>query len=77
LLHCATPSNKQLQSIILIFPPVLSPEECSMKLEIYDIVIPAVRTWLLEQDKAWYWKRIHTLIPCWHKAIEMDGCFIW
>jgi hypothetical protein len=72
LLHSAMPSTLQPQSSILIFPPiyVLKNGICSMKLEIYDIVIHAVRTWLLEQDKAWYWKHIHThsLLAQGHKS---------
>jgi hypothetical protein len=39
-------------------------------------VICAVRTGLHEQDKAWYWLGIHTLVPCWRGAVEVDGVFV-
>ena len=39
-------------------------------------VICAVRTGLHEQDKAWYWLGIHTHVPCWHEAIEVDRVFV-
>ena len=35
--HCATQSNQQPQSIILIFPPLLSPEEWYMQYEVRDL----------------------------------------
>jgi len=37
-----------------------------------DDVIRAVRTWLRKQDKAWYQEGVHTLVPHWCKAIEVD-----
>ena len=39
-------------------------------------VICAVRSGLHEQDKAWYWLGIRTLVPCWHEAIELDRVFV-
>jgi hypothetical protein len=47
-----------------------------MKYENDDDVIHAVRTWLHEQDKTWYQQGIHTFVPHWHKAIEVDGVFV-
>ena len=44
----------------------------STKFETDDDVIRAVRTWLCKQDKAWYQQGIHTLVPHWCKAIEVD-----
>jgi len=35
-------------------------------------VIHAVRTWLCKQDKAWYQKGVHTLVPHLCKTIEVD-----
>jgi hypothetical protein len=32
-----------------------------------------VRTLLCEQDSAWYWRGIHTLVPLWCKGVEVDG----
>jgi hypothetical protein len=43
-----------------------------MKFVIDDDVIHAVRTWLNEQDKAWYQQGIRLLVPCWRKAVEVD-----
>jgi len=37
-----------------------------------DDVICTVGTLLFEQDKAWYWESVHTLVPqC--KALEVSG----
>jgi len=35
---------------------------CSTKFESNDNVICTMRTWLHEQQKAWYWQGVHTLI---------------
>jgi len=37
-----------------------------------DDVILAGRMWLPEQDKTWYWQGIHTIVPCWCWAVEVD-----
>jgi histone-lysine N-methyltransferase SETMAR len=39
-------------------------------------VTRAMRTWLREQDKAWYQQGKHTPIPHWHKATEVDKDFV-
>jgi histone-lysine N-methyltransferase SETMAR len=39
-------------------------------------VIEAVRKWLLRQDKSWYQKGIHALVPRWHKTIQVDGDYV-
>jgi histone-lysine N-methyltransferase SETMAR len=36
-------------------------------------VIEAVRKWLRRQDKSWYQQGIHALVPCWRKAVQVDG----
>jgi hypothetical protein len=41
----------------------------------YNNVIRTVRTWLWEQEKAWYQQGLPALVPCWHKAVEVDGDF--
>jgi len=41
-----------------------------------DDVVSAVRTWLCQQGKEWYWSDIHTLVPHWRKAIELRGDFV-
>jgi hypothetical protein len=46
------------------------------KFETDDNVIHVVKTWLGEQNKAWYRQGIHTLTPHWRKAIEVDGDFV-
>ena len=47
-----------------------------MKFDTDDDVICTVRTGLCEQDKAWYWLGVHTLVPCWHKFMEVDRVFV-
>lgn len=49
---------------------------CSDKFDTDVDVICAVRTGLHEQDKAWYWLGIHTLVTCWHEAIKLDRVFV-
>ena len=39
-------------------------------------MIDAMRTWLCEQDKAWYREEMHMLILLWHKAVKVDGFFM-
>lgn len=39
-------------------------------------VICVVITGLHEQDKAWYWLGIRTLVPCWREAVELDRVFV-
>ena len=31
------------------------------------------RIWLHEHDKAHYQQNIHTLLPCWHDTVDVDG----
>jgi hypothetical protein len=49
----------------------LNDEICSVKFETDD-VIHMMRNWPHEQDKAWYWQGIHTLVPHWCKAVEVN-----
>jgi len=49
---------------------------CSTKFETDDDVIHIVRTWLHEQNTAWYQQGIHTLALCWHRAIDLEGNFV-
>jgi hypothetical protein len=39
-------------------------------------VIEAVRKWLHRQDKSWYQQGIHALVPCWRKAVQVDGDYV-
>jgi histone-lysine N-methyltransferase SETMAR len=54
---------------------------CGTKFEIDgdgddDDVFHTMRTWLREQDKAWYRQSMHTLVPHWHKAVAMNGEYV-
>jgi hypothetical protein len=40
-----------------------------------DDVVCTVKTWLCEQNKAWNWQVIHTLIPHLRKAVKVDRGF--
>jgi hypothetical protein len=50
---------------------VLIDKICNTKFENND-VIHVMRTWLCEQDKACYQQSIHTLVPHWCKAVEVN-----
>jgi hypothetical protein len=39
-------------------------------------VIEAVRKWLRRQGKSWYRQGIHALVPCWRKAVQVDGDYV-
>jgi len=39
-------------------------------------VIPAVRTWLREQERSWYREGIHALASRWRKAVDLDGDYV-
>jgi hypothetical protein len=39
-------------------------------------IIEAVRKWLCRQDNSWYQQGIHALVPCWHKAVQVDGDYV-
>jgi hypothetical protein len=67
-------STVQPKSRIVRFAPIWSPEGTNF--ENFDGVIRAVRTCLREQDMAWYRQGIHTLIPRWRRAVEVDGDFV-
>lgn len=47
-----------------------------MKFDTDDDVICTVRTGVCEQNKAWYRLDVHTLVPCSHKAVEVDRVFV-
>jgi hypothetical protein len=36
-------------------------------------VIEVVTKWLCRQDKGWYRQGIHSLVPCWCKAVQVGG----
>jgi hypothetical protein len=41
-----------------------------------DDVVIAVRAWLRQKDKESYQSGIQTLVPRWHKAVELHGEFV-
>lgn len=49
---------------------------CTTKFETDDSVICTGRSSLHEQDKAWYWQSIPTLVPHWHNTIKVAGDFV-
>jgi hypothetical protein len=49
---------------------------CGTHFEDDNSVTDAVRKWLRRQDKSWYRQGIHALVPCWHKAIQVDGDYV-
>lgn len=57
-LNNVTPSSLQSSSSTLWFPPAWSLKECNPWYEFWDDdnVIHALKTWLREQTKAWFWQ---------------------
>jgi histone-lysine N-methyltransferase SETMAR len=49
---------------------------CGTHFEDDNSVTEAVRKWLRKQDKSWYQQGIHSLVPRWHKAIQVDGDYV-
>jgi len=45
------------------------------KFESNDDVVRAVRTWLRQQNKEWYPSGIY-VVPCWRKAVGLNGEFV-
>ena len=41
-----------------------------------EIVTRAVRTWLREEETSWYREGVHALVPCWRKAVDVDGDYM-
>jgi hypothetical protein len=54
---------------------VLKNAICSTQFETDDI-IHTVRTWIHEQNNAWYKQGIHKLALCWYSTIDMNGNFV-
>ena len=73
-----TPSTLQPHPVCLDFNwfGALKKAILGTKCENLDDVVRTVKTWLYEQNEAWNWQVIHTFIPHWRKAVEVDGGFV-
>ena len=77
-LNRVTPSTLQPQSGTSKFPPFWGPERCNPLYKVWDWWLCDLHSENVatQQEKPWYRRGIHKLVPCWHASIEVDGCFV-
>jgi hypothetical protein len=67
------PSTLQPQSSTIRFPPIWRPEGCNPRYEVWDWWRC---DWRSENLAMWAGQGIHTLVPHWRKAVEVDADFV-